>query len=839
MSDYTDYDSTVSEILDSLSTVDDKYVSVGNAASTLCDLNGVVDNIPNGAVIRNRNGDIIGYDYTYTNPQAPNTSLMEVDSNTDTGMYATGGGGETRGGGAGRGRRYTSNYVGTVNTNSQSNDKINGAGLVSGVISTAWAGVSALGKLGKKVASEAGEAIAQFTENFGRAYGNMCMDLADTSADVIRALFGVDAQGNTTMYLDEDTIGALALQLKHDGYFSEANSVDIQDIPTNKFYNDDFKSRVRLYAVIGPVTVTGTMITGKWVEFIVPYGVYFMWWTRWISGDERTFTWLISNQPATVTRILYKADGTIDETNNITLTLRTAKDGTQMYMGHNDGFISLAQYNALPKSTVPSNTLESSSWQSDVAYAILYGTIASDIAGITDQTGATIPVDAITGADPHAVAQNLITQYPGVMGTPVHVVVMDDSCNEVTINYYSVPTSYSTTNLSGSIPITANGQLNPSFNPSVSLDPEIDLSRYTEQIIDQLRGSGAGRDVARTTHDPASGLDLTDTLTSVLPSTGHGITPAWFPDDEVGPNVLWQVYNPTAAQLRAFGQWLWITGDVVTQLTRIVANPMDAVFGLHKVYVTPNRGSVSTIVCGNLDSEVSAFPVTNQYTTINCGSVWVTEFFGNIYDYSPYTEISAYLPFIGIVRLSVDDIMRGAVTIKYTVDVYTGSCIAEIEVLRDGVGGVLYQFNGNCSVEYPITAMSYNNAIMAAIGISSGVMGAIPQIAAGNLVGAGMSLSSSLIHSTLNQRENVQRSGSFSGNAGAMGAKKPYLIITRPQPEIASDYSEYEGYGANTTTEIGACTGFIKCRTVDLEISGAYKSELDEIESLLKSGVYT
>ena len=83
----------------------------------------------------------------------------------------------------------------------------------------------------------------------------------------------------------------------------------------------------------------------------------------------------------------------------------------------------------------------------------------------------------------------------------------------------------------------------------------------------------------------------------------------------------------------------------------------------------------------------------------------------------------------------------------------------------------------------------------------------------------------------------VQRSGSFSGNAGAMGIKKPYLIITRPQTNMALQYEMYDGRGANYTRRVGECTGYIKCKEVHLNVPGAYKDELDEIERLLKEGI--
>ena len=83
----------------------------------------------------------------------------------------------------------------------------------------------------------------------------------------------------------------------------------------------------------------------------------------------------------------------------------------------------------------------------------------------------------------------------------------------------------------------------------------------------------------------------------------------------------------------------------------------------------------------------------------------------------------------------------------------------------------------------------------------------------------------------------VSRSGSFSGNAGAMGIKKPYLIISRPQTELAKNFSNYIGYPSNFTTTIGSCNGFVKVLECHLENINATKSELEEIDSILKEGV--
>jgi hypothetical protein len=84
----------------------------------------------------------------------------------------------------------------------------------------------------------------------------------------------------------------------------------------------------------------------------------------------------------------------------------------------------------------------------------------------------------------------------------------------------------------------------------------------------------------------------------------------------------------------------------------------------------------------------------------------------------------------------------------------------------------------------------------------------------------------------------VKHSGNLSGNAGAMGIKKPYLIISRPQSATAAQFNKYQGIGANAKKSVGDMTGYFKmddCRLTG--VTGATKEELEEIRVLLKTGV--
>ena len=103
--------------------------------------------------------------------------------------------------------------------------------------------------------------------------------------------------------------------------------------------------------------------------------------------------------------------------------------------------------------------------------------------------------------------------------------------------------------------------------------------------------------------------------------------------------------------------------------------------------------------------------------------------------------------------------------------------------------------------------------------------------------GSALPLIASSASSMFNAHTRVEHSGGFSGNAGAMGGKIPYLIISRPQTAMAKEFNKYIGYPSNFTTTLGSCRGFVKVLECHLENINATKSELEEIDTILKEGV--
>lgn len=311
-------------------------------------------------------------------------------------------------------------------------------------------------------------------------------------------------------------------------------------------------------------------------------------------------------------------------------------------------------------------------------------------------------------------------------------------------------------------------------------------------------------------NNPTKTPDTTDTGTSPsapLPA-GHA-------------SSMWSIYNPSQSEVDSFGSWMW-SSNIFEQIKKLFSDPMQAIIGIHKVFGTPVVGGRRSIKVGYIDSNVTSNYVSSQYCSVDCGNVNLYEYFGNVFDYSPFTTVNLYLPFVGVVQLDTADVMRSTIGVTYGIDVLTGDCLAKVSVERDGAGGILYSYPGNCAVKYPISSGSY----LGIIGLAAGAIGAA---ATGNmgLLAAGAS----------GGFTKVQHGGSFVGNSGATGPKIPYLIVSRPKTALAVNFNTFEGYPVNYSVKISECRGFIRVKECHLSGINATDDELDMIDQILKDGI--
>lgn len=401
--------------------------------------------------------------------------------------------------------------------------------------------------------------------------------------------------------------------------------------------------------------------------------------------------------------------------------------------------------------------------------------------------------------------------------------------NAIDIPYYDVDTDTTTTNKW--IPVTIPTDF-------LNTDDNIVNKPNNKPVSTNLNQTNDGSYPDDDTENKAKENTITDSVTPSIPDNINPINPILpseqtpsivIPSTEVDTG-LGAVYVPTISQLRSFSEWLW-SPNFIDQIKKLFSDPMQGIIGLHQVYFTPSHDGNGTIHCGYLDSEVPSDYTTTRYIKVDCGSIDVKEVFGNVFDYDPLTTIECYLPFIGIVPIKVGDVMRSTLSIEYVCDVLTGACLCNIYVNRDDAKCVLYTYGGNCAVNYPLSSGSYMGIVSALTGVGISIGGAI---ATG---GASLPLSiAGGIASMMNAHTNVKTSGGYSGNTGAMGIKKPYLIIKNTLSAMPDNYNKYIGNPYNNTKKINECKGFTQANVIHLH-GDMLQQEKEEIVNLFNSGV--
>lgn len=289
-----------------------------------------------------------------------------------------------------------------------------------------------------------------------------------------------------------------------------------------------------------------------------------------------------------------------------------------------------------------------------------------------------------------------------------------------------------------------------------------------------------------------------------------------------------RAYKPDLTMLQAFQRWLW-QDNPFQSWVNVLGNPYDYIVGLLAIPKTPTTGSAERPVLGNVKAPDSMPKITNQFVRHDFGTITFNEYSHSYLDYSPYTKITLYLPYIGFVPIDADYINRQTVNVQYTIDVFTGSFVAYVIV----AGKVLYTYNGMMGVHVPITNQTYNNFIGGLIGIA----GTIGSMIATE--GATAPLGAASIASTATNilKPTVEHGNNLTGTPGVMSVQYPYFIIKRPAQSIPERMQTFTGFPSNTLKSLGDVRGFTKVEYIHIENISATEDEKAEIMSLLKEGV--
>lgn len=315
------------------------------------------------------------------------------------------------------------------------------------------------------------------------------------------------------------------------------------------------------------------------------------------------------------------------------------------------------------------------------------------------------------------------------------------------------------------------------------------------------------------------------------------ITDTKLPTNDSLTSGFIKAYNPTDSQLQSLATFL-LSDDFLTNVSKLFENPMDYIIALLMLPITPTTSGTSRISCGGVDTKVDANRISKQFIIIDMGSIKIAEKWGGFLDYAPNTSVKIFLPFIGFRDLEVDDVMNATLSLKYKVDVLSGACVASINCnTNKKLNSTVYYFDGNMSLPCSITAVDYNNRYSSILQSIGGVASAGVSAVAGNPLGVATGIISTA-NAVLGSKPIVQRSGNISGNTGIISQSTPFIMISRPTQSLSTNYKSQIAYPSNISGKISGFKSYTEFESVKLDGIPCTQQELNEIETLLKGGVY-
>ena len=307
------------------------------------------------------------------------------------------------------------------------------------------------------------------------------------------------------------------------------------------------------------------------------------------------------------------------------------------------------------------------------------------------------------------------------------------------------------------------------------------------------------------------------------------------------------LFAPSPSQMQLLSDFMWtdfggsgtteidVLKEIVQALKRSISNPLDYVTGLN---IIPSQGlsigAAQEIRFGFVNSGVSMPRLTNQYFTVDCGTLSFDTLCGNTFlDYAPYSKFSIYLPYIGIKDVDANDFVGHTIGVMYHGDVVTGGVTAYIT--KDG--SVMYQYSGCCALNVPLSSDSWGTTISGAVQIATSMV-------AGGMTGGAAGVASAAASGAANVAANpsllspqVAHSGAVSGGAGCMGVQYPFVIREAVRFHSTAGFNTVSGYPSYYYKSLSGVSGYTTVFDVHLKNVPATEKEIAEIETLLKGGV--
>lgn len=246
------------------------------------------------------------------------------------------------------------------------------------------------------------------------------------------------------------------------------------------------------------------------------------------------------------------------------------------------------------------------------------------------------------------------------------------------------------------------------------------------------------------------------------------------------------IYEPTNENMQKINDAIFINAADGTTI-----NVQQYFSSYKKFYCKIPVAGYKQLKGGRYDFGEQAPYVKEHTIVVDCGSVEIPEQYQSLLDYSPFSRLTIYLPFVGFQELDDKLVVGHTLKVQYTVDVLSGRCLAQLYVDSTDLKSCFAEYGGTIAADE-------------IFGTDNGY----------NYYGA---------YELMTTMQ--------------LGELSCYVLIHTKIP-LEGDIVNYKGLPTNEIVKVGDITGFVKYSSIHVDGMTATDSEKSEIESLLMSGIF-
>lgn len=246
------------------------------------------------------------------------------------------------------------------------------------------------------------------------------------------------------------------------------------------------------------------------------------------------------------------------------------------------------------------------------------------------------------------------------------------------------------------------------------------------------------------------------------------------------------IYEPTNENMQKINDAIFINAADGTTI-----NVQQYFSSYKKFYCKIPVAGYKQLKGGRYDFGEQAPYVKEHTIVVDCGSVEIPEQNQSLLDYSPFSRLTIYLPFVGFQELDDKLVVGHTLKVQYTVDVLSGRCLAQLYVDSTDLKSCFAEYGGTIAADE-------------IFGTDNGY----------NYYGA---------YELMTTMQ--------------LGELSCYVLIHTKIP-LEGDIVNYKGLPTNEIVRVGDVTGFVKYSSIHVDGMTATDSEKSEIESLLMSGIF-